>query len=262
MDENKLTALFRDAVADVPPPSFDHHDIVAASQQQRLRQRNAIMVGSALGVAVLAGAAVLGVALWRGPDGSQDAATAAVPNGEVPARNGDVPPNELSAEDGSPSSRAAGIEQDKSFPAESPKQGGTPTGKAGPPGPGRTPRGCEQADRELAAALAGEFPAAPSIELSIPPNIGCPVGSRGAAFQLTEGGRSGVVSAVIVPAGTELANPLAGQPEGTVASQAVTPDGRQVIVVTEPELGSTDPPYSTVLQSVADGLAQWAASGQ
>jgi hypothetical protein len=32
-----------------------------------------------------------------------------------------------------------------------------------------------------------------------------------------------------------------------------------VIVVTEPEPGATDPPYLTVLQDMADGLAQWAA---
>jgi hypothetical protein len=259
MDENKLTELFRDAVADVPPPSFDHRDIVAASYRQRLRRRNAIMGGSALGVVVLAGASVLGVALWRGPDGSQEAATAAVPHSGVSARNGDVPPNELPKEKGSQSPRAADGEQDKSFSVEPPKQGGMPTENAGPSGPGSTPRGCEQADRGLAAALAGELPAAPSVEWAIPPDVGCPAGSLGAAFQLTEGGRSGIVSAIIIPGGTEFADPRAGQPEGTDARQAVTSDGRQVIVVTEPEPGATDPPYLTVLQDMADGLAQWAA---
>jgi hypothetical protein len=259
MDENKLNELFRDAVADVPPPSFDQRDIVAASQRQRLRRRNAIMGGSALGVAVLTGATVLGVALWRGPDGNQEAATAAVPNSGMSARNGDAAPNELPKEDGSKSPRVGDDELDKSFSVESPKQGGTPTGNAGPQGPGSTSRGCEQADREFAAALAGELPAAPSVELAIPPDFGCPAGSFGAAFQLTEGGRSGIVSAVIVPGGIEFAGPPAGQPEGTEVRYAVTPDGRQIVVVSEPEPGSVDPPYLTVLQGVADGLADWAA---
>lgn len=254
MDENKLTELFRDAVADAPPAAFDQRDIVAASERQRLRQRNAIVGGSALGVALLASATVLGVALWSGSDGSRESATAAAPNSGVSARNGDVPPNEVPNEDSSQSPRAADGDQDKGFSVESPEQGGISTGNAGPQGPGSTSSGCEQADRELAAALAGELPAAPSVDQALRVDVGCPVGSLGAAYQVSESGRRGVVSVVLLPEGVRFSSPYL-KPEAAVIREAVTRDGRWLVVVSRAESGSTEPPYRDVLQGVADRIA-------
>ncbi len=67
MDEKRLAELLKDAVADTPPPTFDHGDVTAESERQRVRHRNGVLAGSAFGVALLAGAAALGVALWTGP---------------------------------------------------------------------------------------------------------------------------------------------------------------------------------------------------
>jgi len=171
MDERKLGELFREAVPDVPPPSFGHGDITAESNRQRTRHRRALLGGSALAVAILAVAGVLGVALWKGT-GTENGAVVADSSG-----NGPHAPNEVPSE-GVPRAAAGGGTADESFSAESPKQGGTPTGNAGPAGPGSTPRGCDKADPELAAALAGELRAAPSSAVPAA-NVYCPPGGAG-----------------------------------------------------------------------------------
>lgn len=255
MDERKLTELFGDAVPDVPPPSFDQHDVIAESGRQRLRRRNALMGGSALGIALIVGATVLGVALWRGPDAGMEATSVGGARAPVATSNGGRPPNELSKEAVPPSQRAAsGGEQDKSFSVETPEQGGTPTGNAGPSGPGSTSSGCEQADPELAAALAGELRAA-APDTAVRANVVCPRGSRAAAFTLTENGRTGLVTIVLTPPGTFVDFPVTGSPEGTVVGAATTPNGRHLFVITELRPPSVEAPYAGDMQSVADRLA-------
>src|SRR5262245_54904866 len=97
MDENKLTELLRDAVADTPPPTFTHADVTRESDRQRLRRRNGLMTGSAFGVAVLAGATALGVALWTGETSSSSQVTSA--ESDAAAGNGSAAPYELPNED-------------------------------------------------------------------------------------------------------------------------------------------------------------------
>jgi len=63
MDEKKLQALFGDAVPDAPEPTFGLGDVRAESGAQRTRHRNLLLGGSALGIAILTGVTVLGVAL-------------------------------------------------------------------------------------------------------------------------------------------------------------------------------------------------------
>ncbi|HEV2782006.1 MAG TPA: hypothetical protein VGX25_21665, partial [Actinophytocola sp.] len=145
MDERKLGELFRDAVPDAPPPSFDYDDVAAESGRQRVRRRNALLGGSALGIALLAGATVLGVALWKGAEAPGTASTAGAPfvGG---SGNAEVAPNEVPSEDARRSSpKAASGAQDNSFPPEVPKQGGPPSGNAGTQEPGSTSSGCGQA---------------------------------------------------------------------------------------------------------------------
>jgi hypothetical protein len=254
VDDQKLSELFKDAVADVPPPSFDHHDVVYESNRQRTRRRNGIIAGSALGVALLASGTVLGVALWKG---SEPGGTSAASAPEVASdRNGSLGRSEVPNED-SAGPRAApegGAAQGQSDPPGEPKQGGDPGGDAAPTGSGGTPSGCGQADQELAAALAGELLAAASFETS-PVDIGCPAGARGAAITVTENGRGGVISVVLTPPGTKVAHPTAGAMEESRTATAYTAEGEQLLLVSEPEQGSTEAPFQLELQRVADDLA-------
>lgn len=250
MDERKLGELFRDAIPDVPSPSFDRGDVVAEANLQRVRRRNALLGGSALGVALLAGATVLGVALWGGTEVGDTASTSAGPLVARESGNGEAAPNEVPNEDAQRSEDASGGgASDQSFSAESPKQGGTPTGNAGPPGLGSTLSGCEKADLELAAALAGELQAA--VNNAVPADITCPPNSRGVAFRVD----GGIVSVIVVPKDAELRNPVADQPEGSILRDALTSAGDHVIAVSEPAAASTAPPAEARLQDIVNTLA-------
>jgi len=195
VDEKKLREVFGEAVPEAPPPTFQIGEVRSESRRQRTRHRNALLGGSALGIAVLTGAAVLGVALWKGTD-SNDASTAAgAPMFDGSSSNATSGSSDVPHEVQPPRAASGGTEQDKSFPTESPKQGGTSTGNAGPSGPGSTLIGCGQADRELAAALAGELPAAASPKL-LNAKVACPQGARSFAVEVTDGDRTGIVSVV------------------------------------------------------------------
>ncbi|HEV8555004.1 MAG TPA: hypothetical protein VGR06_01225 [Actinophytocola sp.] len=250
MDERKLGELFSAAVPNVPPPSFNHRDVVAESHRvQAQRRRTALLGGSALGIAILAGAAVIGVALWTGTD-ANTVATSAGGSGEVvgSTRNAPAAPNEVPREDASPS--------DKSLSAESPKQGGTPTGNAGPPGPGTAPSGCEKADPELAAALAGELRAADSTTQR-PPNLFCPPNSRGVALPVTDAsGNSGLISLVVAPKEGVFGSLTQDKPQNTELRTGTASGGRHVVLLSEPGTGSVDAPFEFDLQNIVDRLAK------
>jgi hypothetical protein len=254
MDEKKLQKIFRDAVPEAPPPSFKIGDVRSESGRQRVRHRNALLGGSALGIALLTGAAVLGVALWRGTDSNETAGAAGAPMIDSSSGNAGKSSSEVPNGDQSPRAASGGTEQDKSFPTEPPKQGGTPTGNAGPQGPGSTLNGCGQADRELAAALAGELPAAAQNPVNA--NAVCPSGSRAFAFQLTDGGKSGLVTVVLVPPGAKVDYPVTGSPQGAVVGTGdIKKDGRRVYVITEPADGSTAAPLDDRVQQIAEKAA-------
>jgi hypothetical protein len=249
MDERKLGELFRDAVPDVPPPSFDVFSVEAESNRLRKRRKTALMGGSAAVVVVVALAGVLSMALWRGTNSTTSGALAPVSGSSGNAAGGS---NEVPNEDAQQST--GGGASDRSFSAESPKQGGPPSGNAGPSGPGSTLSGCEKAAPELAAALAGELRAAVSAQR--PADIGCPAVSRGVSFLVSDpAGHKGIVSLVVAPANAEFGNPLAGQPSGSELRATTTSDGRHLVLVSEPVAGSTDAPFKSDLQRIVDKLA-------
>lgn len=255
MDERKLTELFQEVVADVPPPSFGRHDVVNESNRQRARRRNGIIAGSALGVAMLVSGTVLGVALWKGSQPGGAPAAASAP--EVGTnRNGSLGASEVpNGENAEPRvAQEGGTAQDQSDPPGASKQGDPPGGDAAPSGSGGTPSGCGQADQELAAALAGELLAAAPSEF-FPVDIGCPPGARGVAIAVTENGRSGKVSFILAPPGATVPHPLAGVPEESKTATAYTANGEQVVLVSEPEVGSTEAPYQVELEGAAQDLA-------
>jgi hypothetical protein len=246
MDERKLGELFRDAVPDAPPPSFNMGDVVVESARQTQRKRNALLGGSVLGIALLTGITALGVALWSGTDNS-DGSVLANSAPEV-ATNGNGAPgsNETTNED---SQRSAGGSQ-PSFSAEAPKQGGPPTGNAGPLGPGSTPGGCGQAAPELAAALAGELRAV-ALPDPVPAAMVCPDGTRAASFPLSESGRTGTLTVLVVPASQTFASP-----PGATIGVAKAADGRQIYAVSVSSGGSSSGPYASEVQNIARRLAE------
>jgi len=254
MDEKKLRDVFRDAVPEAPPPSFSLGDVRSESGQQRARHRNLLLGGSALGIAILAGVTVLGVALWKSTDAQNATTAAGAPMVDASSGNNGNRASDVPNEDQSPRAASGGTEQDKSFPTEPPKQGGTPTGNAGPSGPGSTPSGCGQADRELAAALAGELPAAATNSL-LNATAACPYGSHAFAVQVTDSGRSGLVTVVLTPVGTSVSFPVTGSPQGAVVGAGTVNDGRRLFVITEPVEGSSDAPLDQRVQEIADNAA-------
>lgn len=244
MDEKRLSELLKDAVVETPPPTFTASDVARESDRQRVRHRNGLLAGSAFGVAVLAGATALGVALWTGPGSSSDAAGA---ESIASSGNGNAAPYELPDEDNNaaaPTERGA-----EDFPSETPKQGGYPDGNGGPAGPTGTPSGCEQVDRELAAALAGELPAAANIKIADaePVAVSCPEGATGAAYDVP-GGR---ITVLVVPSSVIMATKEPG-----VLADVPTDGGRRVIVLSEPAAAGDSAPFGTDLQRIATELAQ------
>lgn len=253
MDERKLSELFRDAVPDAPPPTFGVQDIAAESGKQTLRKRNALLGGSALGLVIVAGIAVLGMALWKGTDSQEGTAAAGAPM-VADSGNREMPLNEVPNGEAQSPAAGGGAQKDSSFSAEAPKQGGPPTGNAGPSGPGSTPRGCGQADPELAAALAGELRAAANIT-PVAAKALCPDGSHAAAVPLSDNGRTGTVTIVLAPVGTTVDYPVTGSPQGAVVGSGTARDGRRLYVITEPTGSSTQAPFAAEVPGVAERLA-------
>jgi hypothetical protein len=247
MDEKKLAELLKDAVADTPPPTFTQTDITRESERQRARRRNGLLAGSAFGVAVLAGATALGVALWTGQGSYSDTAAA---GSSASTGNELAAPDELPNEDGK---AAAPTESQRAedFPPGSPKQGGTPDGNGGPAGPTGTPSGCEQVDRELAAALAGELPAAANVKAgdAVPVSLSCGSATTGAAFDLPDGR----LNVLLVPA-SDMA--FTATSSGSAQALAPTSDGRQVLVVSEPASQGDTVPYEADLSRFARDVAK------
>lgn len=253
MDERKLAGLLQEAVADTPPPSFDEHDVARESERQRLRRRNGILAGSSFGVVLLASATALGMALWTGSNSAEKTGDS---NAAAAGGNASASPYELPQEDsvGAPKTERDNVPQDA--PSESRKQGRPSSGDAGPAGPGGTPNGCE-ADRELAAALAGELPAAANADATDVQSVElfCPEGSKGAMYRVVDNGQAGSVSAVIVQ--PDLAPPeWQNLPRGTQRGTANLDDGSTVVVISEPRLEGEVAPFGNDVQQVADELAR------
>jgi hypothetical protein len=247
MDERRLAELLKDAVADAPPPTFDEGDVTAESARQRVRHRNGVLAGSAFGVALLAGAAALGVALWTGPDATTDAAVA---GSGTSTSNGNAAPYELPDEDNEAAAPTERGEPDSS--PEAPKQGGSSVEDGGPAGPASTPSGCEQADRELAAALAGELPAAANLKVddALPVSLSCPAEVDGASFDLP----SGRITIMRAEPGVTL--PTWTLRSGSVEARSTTSVGRTVVVISEPFDSGEPGPYADEVHLAAVALGK------
>jgi hypothetical protein len=237
VDERKISELFRDAVRDVPPPSFNQEDVLSESARLT-RKRNAFVAASALGFALLVGGIVVATGLWPGAD--QDTSTVTAGQAQAPG-SGAVPENETANDD----PQASKAVEAQSVPLSAPTQGGSTHRDAGPTA-GGTPGGCGTADRELATALAGELPAATSAADVVPSALACPTGSVSASFGVQDGPRRGVLSIMLVPSGTPQMQqpPWADRVSGTTGIVVKAGSGKELVVVIEPVSGSAAPPLS------------------
>ena len=253
MDERKLAELLRDAVADAPPPTFDEGDVSRESERQRIRRRG-IVTGSAFGVVLLASATALGMALWTGPHSAEQTSAGSA---DAAGGNTNAAPYELPEEDSVGAPKAERDDVPQNSPSESRKQGRPSSGDAGSSDPGSTPSGCEKADRELAAALAGELPAAANVSTSDAQSVelACPQGSIGAMYRVVDSGQSGSVSAVVVP-GNVPSPEWSNVAIGTQRAEANLGDGRTVIVLSEPRLDGELAPFGDDVQQVANEIAR------
>ncbi|MET0133631.1 MAG: hypothetical protein ABW215_08550 [Kibdelosporangium sp.] len=250
VDEKKLAELFNDAVRDAPPATFGTGEIRTASRHATKRLRNGIVAGTAAAVVLLGGAAFSVVALT----GGESLTTAASPE----AANGEAGPNSgtMYGEGDARAPRAADQGQTLGNDRqETPKQGGSPGGEAGGSAGVGTPGGCGQADRELAAALAGELPAATKKIVS-PVPFGCPPGSRAAAYKVTDGARSGTISVVLVPKGATTGfAPMGSDVPGTENfNSEARKSGGTLVVVSQPTPELAEPPFSDMGSRIATEL--------
>ncbi|WP_133903925.1 hypothetical protein [Actinophytocola oryzae] len=106
-------------------------------------------------------------------------------------------------------------------------------------------------DRELAAALAGELPAAANIKVddAVPVSVACPPGARGAAFPLPDG----EISVILMPRDTSAATDSGG--DGAKAT-ATTTGGLLVLVASTPDSPDDTVPYASDLSRFATAVAR------
>ncbi|WP_086827681.1 hypothetical protein [Allokutzneria sp. NRRL B-24872] len=262
MDERKLADLFRDAVREAPPASFDEQDVLGASKLATARHRMRVATGSAFGVVVLAGVAVFGAnALSPGPDGGS--VTAAQNSSEYGATDGGTPlvpftagPIQPMPSGPVPPGRTTQAPP-KSIPESTSKQGDDDPGRAGRPTSG-TPTGCGPADRELAVALAHELPAAAGLTPT-PAARSCGPGSRAMSVLVRDGGVTGVVSVILGPPDAKIGSDDIGTkdlPPGAASASAYAPSGRPLTVVSEPAKGSITSPFGGRVEDIAKKLAE------
>lgn len=218
MDEHELTALFRDATRDLPPASFDVHDVRRAARRATVRRR-AVLTGSTLAVAaVLAGGIGIATSLVNRPSVPQAVPPPSSPQITVPS---------------------AGFH-----------------GLGGGTTPLVTPGSCGPPDPVLATALAERLPAATGMP-PVAARSGCPPGARAAAFLLRDGASAGEVVVVLVPAeqvqpGTEGESHDA---DGTTRVTSRAHSGQVLTVLSDPDSGSPDAPFAAQLATIAGGLA-------
>ena len=233
MDDKQLAEKFRDAVGDVPPPSFDTQDVVVASARATARARKRLQsgVGVALGVLLIGGVLVLTRPFGDSGTNTVSAGGAAAPNvtGPMSLNPNDVPQ----------------------------------TGSGGKMAPNHTDAGgsslnCGAADQGLAVALVTELPIATGAE-ALAADVGCPAGSTGVQFQLNDGANAGKVELVLVPASVPN-DPSTGSKPGVQVGKAnsitvTTRSGGALTLASLPLNGSATGPYAGQLGDIAARLA-------
>lgn len=231
MDERELGELFRSVPGEPPPPSFDESDVAHASHRITVRRR--AIAGAAAAVVLLGGGGVVAGSILGGDGGDR-----MVVAGSDPSTTGGTEPRIAQPGDGT-SRPHEGQPDIQGLPSAEPKQGGTTDGD-------RTRR-CDQVDRELATALAGELPVTAS---DASPGRICPKGTTSASFRV----EGSALTAVLVPEGIQLQLP-AGTTDGEITEQR-TASGSTLMLVDEPltRSGAGGPDVDRLAERVAGDL--------
>jgi hypothetical protein len=231
MDEKQLADKFRDAVGEMPPPSFDTQDVRVASARATARARKRLQsgVGAAIGVVLIGGVLVL-----TRPFGGDTASSTGASAG------GAAQPNATS-------------------PMPMDHVGPGPTGKMQPNTPDLGGGAhCGPADQGLAAALGAELPIVTGAE-AMAADVGCPDGSAGVAYQLTDGPNSGKLELVLVPASVPNDPSTGVKPAVRVGKgnsvTVVTRTGGALTLASLPMNGSAVGPYAGQVNDIAARLA-------
>lgn len=221
-DDERLAAVFRDAVADaVPPASFDHADVVRASRRVTARRRSAL-AGGALAVLAVTGVGVAGTLPGSG-DGEQvtSAAPASAPEAAVDAR---------AAAPGPASADAPG------------------TMLSAPPlGPGDPGACANPQDSALRALLEEVLPEVAGAAETATTTECRPGGGRGVHLDLPDG----LFSVAYLPPGAE---PRPPDPGVTRVSEP-TASGGTVIVISQAGPSGSPAPFADRVDEVARYLA-------
>lgn len=233
MDEHELADAFRDAVGDVPPASFDTRDVRTRAHQITVRRRMQWAGGSALGVVALTGGLLLGTGALGGGDHSKPMA---IPS---PGTMQTLKPN---------IQKSLGQRPPNGLPEGTPRQGGEPSGTAGPT-TGNPRQGCGPVDRELAAALTAELPAI-GHNTPVAADGPCPADARAVSVPAQDGAANGVLTVVLVPA----AHAGRSGPDAGPGVVVATHGGSTLTVSSRPE-STGAAPYSGDLDRVAADLA-------
>lgn len=209
MDERVLSELFRSVPGDPPPASFDEADVATASRRITVRRR-AAAGGVAAGVVLLVGGGLATGAVLGGSDGDSGGSQN-VAESRPSADRG------IEARGEQPAETRERQPQAHELPDAEPKQGGED-------GRDRT-HGCEEVDRELATALAGELPVGAD-EAS--PGRFCPEGTSSVSFRV----EGSALTAVLAPPDVDVRAP-AGSADADTAERT-TSSGSTLLLVSEP----------------------------
>lgn len=234
MDDKQLAEKFRDAVGDVPPPSFDTQDVLVASKRATAQARKRLQTGTGVAIGVVL---IGGVLLLVRPFGGEPTTTSA--GGDVASPNAT-----------SPMSLNPGFDTNHAGPG-----GGKAEPNSTETGGGAN---CGPADQALAAALVTELPIITGTAAQAA-DVSCPTGSNGVAFELTDGSNSGKLELVLVPS-TVADDPSTGAKPAVKVSKGnsvtvKTHNGGALTLATLPMNGSAAGPYVNQLGDIAARLA-------
>jgi hypothetical protein len=285
MDEQeqdaRVTALFRDAAADAPPPGFDTRDVVAASRRITRRRRSAV-AGAALAVLAVAG---IGVTAGLSGGGGTDMTTASAAGAPHPAAQ-DQAAQDQAAQDQAAKDPAApgGAAPDAAVPgaarAAAPEAAAPPpvasgegasaagpqrsdaTGPAPAPAPGAGaplgPGTRECADRQdpaLRALLEQALPEVAGAPEAVTTMECRPGRERGLALEVHEGATAGVLTVTYLPPGEVVDPPGIAEPPAAVVRSAPTASGGTVLVASRTERAGDPAPFTGRLDAVVAALA-------
>ncbi|GAA1985124.1 hypothetical protein [Amycolatopsis minnesotensis] len=241
MDDQKLETLFSDAAGEPPPASFSIGDVRASSARATARRRTVLTSAVASVVLLIAGFAVAGYLFSARSQPENNTASA-------PATGKSAPQFSVQGQPLPTPARPPNANTQTS-PTPNPEQGGEGSGETGPRA-GST-LGCDQVDRDLATALAGEIPVTAGAQPS--PGRACSTAARSAGFPVADGASAGTYSVALYPPGVSVPRPAL--PPGAALAEQRTAAGGTLVVLSTPQPGSAAP-FPNDVQRVATALAK------